>query len=162
MTQFCYEIKRPQANASMAIGQLAERTNCNVPTIRYYEEIGLLPTARRSSNGHRKYDESTVELLTFIRHCRDFGFSIECIKELVSLSQNGQQACGSVRDVVQERLEMVSAKLIELQALEQRLKLFVKSCSDLCSEGPAPQCSILKDIISPSPDVADKNRGCCG
>ena len=162
MVQSISEVKRVKPKASMPIGKLADLTNCNVPTIRYYEEIGLLPVPRRSLSGHRLYDDTTVELLTFIRHCRDFGFSIDCIRELISLSKNGHLACGSVRDVVQQRLEMVREKLLELQALEHRLGTFVESCSDSCSDGPAPQCSILKEIIAPPTNGNAPQRGCCG
>ena len=59
------------------IGELAKETATTTPTIRYYEEIGLLPPASRKPGGQRIYDESTLLLLTFIRRCRDFGFSID-------------------------------------------------------------------------------------
>ena len=76
----------------LAIGALAERTGCSVPTIRYYEEIGLIPAARRRASGHRVYDAKSEELLTFIRRCRDFGFPVEQVRELVALSNSDPPA----------------------------------------------------------------------
>jgi MerR family copper efflux transcriptional regulator len=64
------------------IGALAEQTGCSVPTIRYYEQIGLIPAARRRSGGHRVYDAAAVQQLGFIRRCRDFGFALEQIRAL--------------------------------------------------------------------------------
>jgi DNA-binding transcriptional MerR regulator len=85
----------------LTIGALAERTGCNVPTIRYYEEIGLIPAAKRRPSGHRYYDSSAEELLTFIRHCRDFGFPIEQVRELVSLARSDERDCFETRDIAQ-------------------------------------------------------------
>ena len=67
-------MKTQDPESGWTIGGLAERTRCNVPTIRYYEEIGLIPPAKRRPSGHRYYDAAAAQLLTFIRHCRDFGF----------------------------------------------------------------------------------------
>ena len=72
-------------NARLSIGFVARQTGCTVPTIRYYEEIGLLPPAGRTEAGQRQFDERTIRRLGFIRRCRDFGFSIEQVRELVGL-----------------------------------------------------------------------------
>ena len=63
----------PAANG-LSIGTLAERAGCNVPTIRYYEEVGLLPRPDRRAGGHRTYGHDDLRRLTFVRRCRDFGF----------------------------------------------------------------------------------------
>ena len=86
-------MKTLRAEAGWTIGALAERTGCNVPTIRYYEEIGLIPLAKRRPSGHRYYDAAAKELLTFIRHCREFGFPIEQVRELVSLARSDERDC---------------------------------------------------------------------
>jgi DNA-binding transcriptional MerR regulator len=67
------------------IGALAQRTGCSLPTIRYYEEIGLIPKAKRAGNGHRTYSTTDFRTLLFIKRCRDFGFPIEEVRTLVSL-----------------------------------------------------------------------------
>ncbi|HSV60040.1 MAG TPA: MerR family transcriptional regulator [Variovorax sp.] len=64
-------------NLMVSIGVLAKQTGCTVPTIRYYEQIGLLPAGPRTEAGRRHYDETAAQRLTFIRRCREFGFSIE-------------------------------------------------------------------------------------
>ena len=89
------------------IGALAEQTGCSVPTIRYYEEIGLIPRAKRRSSGHRVYDPSAGQLVGFIRRCRDFGFTIEQVRSLTSLSRNKLRDCAEARDIAQEHLGAV-------------------------------------------------------
>ena len=89
------------AEAGLTIGALAERTGLNVPTIRYYEEIGLIPAAKRRPSGHRFYDGEAEQLLTFVRHCRDFGFPIEQVRELVSLAKSEERDCFETRDIAQ-------------------------------------------------------------
>lgn len=147
--------------AGLTIGALAERTGCNVPTIRYYEEIGLIPPAKRRPSGHRYYDAAAEELLTFIRHCRDFGFPIEQVRELVSLARSEERDCFETRDIAQAHLDAVRAKLTEMKALERSLTRFVDSCSAMCAGGPAAQCTILKDL-SLANSIATSKPGCCG
>ena len=70
------------------IGQLAERTGCKVQTIRYYEQIALMPKAARTAGNQRRYGRWHLERLAFVRHSRELGFSLEAIRELLSLVDN--------------------------------------------------------------------------
>ena len=129
----------------LKIGTLAEWTGTNAPTIRYYEEIGLLrsPDAARRGHGLRRAE---LERLTFIRRCRDFGFSIGQVRLLVALVQDPQSSCTHARDLAQEHLAAVRAKLTELKALERSIAAFVASCDASCAGGPGPDCVILDDL----------------
>ncbi len=71
-----------------SIGELSRRTKVKVPTIRYYEEMGLLAEAERTSGNQRRYDKAGLERLSFIRHARDLGFSIEAISSLIELQEH--------------------------------------------------------------------------
>ena len=96
---------------NLRIGALAERAGTNAPTIRYYEEIGLLRQADRQAGGQRAYGEEDVRRLMFIRRCRDFGFSIERVRSLVALVEDRERSCMDARDLAQEHLMAVRAKL---------------------------------------------------
>jgi DNA-binding transcriptional MerR regulator len=98
--------------------------------------------------------------MAVIRSCREFGFSIEQVRELVSLSTNSQLPCDETREVAQTHLNAVKAKLVELRQLEGNLTRFIQSCTENCIGGPAPQCNILENIGSSSaqPFAA---KGCC-
>lgn len=136
--------------ANLKIGGLAERTGTSAPTIRYYEEIGLLRSADRQSGGQRVYGDADVKRLTFVRRCREFGFSIEQVRSLVALLQDPQSSCMHARDLAQEHLAAVRAKLSELKALERSMVAFVVSCDASCAGGPGPDCVILDDLSNPS------------
>src|SRR4051812_35809716 len=110
------------------IGSLAQGTGCTSPTIRYYEGIGLLPKATRRPNGQRTYTDEDFRRLTFIRRCRDFGFSIEQVRRLVELTTSPERDCVEARDVAQLHLDEVRGKLEELRALERSLVDFVATC----------------------------------
>jgi DNA-binding transcriptional MerR regulator len=103
--------------ARLKIGALAERTGTNAPTIRYYEEIGLLRSADRRSGGQRIYGDDDVKRLTFIRRCREFGFSIDQVRSLVALVQDPQSSCMHARDLAEEHLRAVRTKVAELKGL---------------------------------------------
>jgi DNA-binding transcriptional MerR regulator len=132
------------------IGVLAERTSTNAPTIRYYEEIGLLRAADRREGGQRMYGEEDVKRLTFIRRSRELGFSIEQVRSLVSLIEDRERSCMHARDLASEHLEAVRDKLRELQALERSIQSFVRRCDTTCAGGPGPDCTILVDLAAPA------------
>ena len=133
----------------LRIGALAERAGTNAPTIRYYEEIGLLRRADRQTGGQRAYGEEDVRRLAFIRRCRDFGFSIEQVRSLVALVQDRERSCMEARDLAHEHLTAVRAKLSELKALERSIAGFIATCNASCAGGPGPDCTILEDLAKP-------------
>jgi MerR family transcriptional regulator, copper efflux regulator len=132
--------------AKLKIGGLADRTGTNAPTIRYYEEVGLLRPADRQSGGQRTYGDADVKRLTFIRRCRDFGFSIEQVRSLVALVEDRDRSCMDARDLAQAHLTAVRARLTELKALERSIAGFVANCDASCAGGPGPDCVILEDL----------------
>jgi len=80
----------------LTIGELARRSGYAVQTLRYYEQIGLMPKPPRSSGGQRRYGEDLQRRLLFIRHARDLGFEIEDIRSLLDLASRPDQPCASV------------------------------------------------------------------
>lgn len=150
----------------VTIGTLAERTGLAVSAIRYYEEIGLVPEASRKPSGHRVYGKDAEQLLTLIRRCREFGFSLDDTKALASLAASQNRDCVEARDIAQVHLDAVRAKLAEMRALESTLAQFVETCDSQCAGGPAPQCVILADLgaadATKAAPVKPARRGCCG
>jgi len=139
----------------LSIGEVARQTGLTVPTIRYYEEVGLLPPAPRSDAGRRHYGEAAVRRLAFIRRCRDFGFPLEAVRGLIGLVDEAQRPCVEVRDIAALHLTEVRHKLAELQALERSLSAIVRSCDKGCAGGAVVDCSILEDLEGAS-------SRCCG
>jgi DNA-binding transcriptional MerR regulator len=136
------------SHPGITIGQLASRTSTNVPTIRYYEEIGLLPDAQRAANGHRYYVNADVTRLGFIKRCRDFGFPIEQVREMVKLFDNGDSPCVEIRDLANTQLELVRSRIGQLRQLEDKLMAFVASCDANCSTGKSRECNIIEDLCT--------------
>ena len=150
------------ASGNLGIGALAERAGCNVPTIRYYETIGLLPRAARREGGYRTYDETDVDRLIFIRRCRDFGFSIDDVRRLLALAENPSRNCDEARDQTQAHLDAIRTKLDELKALERNLARLVADCTMACLGGPTRDCLIFQEIKQPKPlPSTAKGSGCC-
>lgn len=150
-------------SAKLSIGVVAKRTGATVPTVRYYEEIGLLPPAGRTEAGQRNFDEATVRRLVFIRRCRDFGFSIDEVRELVGLVDQPDRPCTDVRDIASAHLREVRRKLDELNALAASLDAVVCGCDSACAGGPAVDCTILENLAIPADQARVAQRvGCCG
>lgn len=148
--------------SDIGIGSLAVQSNCSVPTIRYYEEIGLLPKAARSGNGRRTYGGTELRRLIVIRRCRDLGFSIEKIRVLLTLIDNPEQDCASARDLASAHLLDVAGKLRELHKLKRALKTVIADCNENCLGGSAGACVIFDDpAISQSSSAGAAESGRC-
>ena len=130
----------------MRIGTLSERTGTSVPTIRYYESIGLLPRALRQEGRQRVYGERDVERLTFIRRCRDFGFSVAQVRSLEALRRDRSRSCLELRELAATHLSDVRARIRELEGLTASLEAFVDTCDATCAGGAGPDCTILDDL----------------
>lgn len=127
----------------VAIGKISEATGVKVPTIRYYEQIGLLPTPPRTEGNRRSYGRDDAERLTFIRHARELGFEIDQIRTLLSLQDRPEQSCQDADSIAKARLVEVRAKIASLQALEAELERMVVGCS----HGRVEECQVI-DILA--------------
>lgn len=130
----------------LKIGTLAERTGTTTPTIRYYESVGLLPRANRQGGGQRRYGEADVRRLTFIRRCREFGFTVAQVQTLAGLVEDPSRCCTEARDIAAVHLGTVQAKIAELRALERMIAAFVHRCDTSCAGGPGPACVPLAQL----------------
>ncbi|MEO8316887.1 MAG: helix-turn-helix domain-containing protein [Bradyrhizobium sp.] len=135
----------------MRIGILAEMAGTTVPTVRYYEQIGLLRPAARQGGGQRTYDREDVRRLAFVRRCREFGFSIDEVRALLSLTGDRNASCTDARDLAGRHLEAVRSKLAELKALETSIASLVSTCNSTCAGGVATDCSIFVDLNGDAP-----------
>lgn len=127
----------------LSIGELSKRTNVKVPTIRYYEEMGLLPEAERTSGNQRRYDKAGLERLSFVRHARDLGFSIEAISSLIELQEHPDRSCEAAANIAASQLASVRSKIKRLKALERELNRISKGCN---GEGSSEDCYVLASL----------------
>ena len=123
-----------------SIGQLGKLTNTKVPTVRYYEQIGLVTPLFRSDGGQRRYDQSSVRRLGFVRHAREMGFTLDAIRQLLSLADRPTASCEPVDGIVREQLEDVNRRLANLQAIRDELQRMLAECEG----GEASHCRILE------------------
>lgn len=137
----------------LSIGDVARQAKCSVAAVRYYEEVGLLPSASRRSGGHRVYGTVDLNRLSFIRRCRDFGFTVAETRELLAVAKPGTP-CVEAREIAAARLRTVRSKLVELQALESSLAGFVRTCSSTCAGGTVEDCTLFDDISRQTPRPA--------
>lgn len=138
----------------LSIGTLAGRTGAKVQTIRYYEQIGLMPEPGRSEGGQRRYSEADLDRLAFIRHSRQLGFSLEAIRELLNLSDSPEQSCAQVDAVAQKQLREVEARIARLEALRVELQRMIGECS----ADRVADCRILEVLRDHEECLADHDR----
>ncbi|RWR30046.1 MerR family transcriptional regulator [Sinirhodobacter populi] len=124
----------------LTIGKLAQDTGVKVPTIRYYEQIGLLPEPGRSTGNQRLYGQGQLERLRFIRHARDLGFPLEAIRDLLSLSDRPEQPCAAADGIARAQLDAVRARIRRLKALEGELERMVAQCA----HGTIRDCRVIE------------------
>jgi len=124
----------------LTIGKLGAAAGVKVPTIRYYEQIGLLPDAERSTGNQRLYSRAAQDRLAFIRHARELGFSLEAIRDLLSLSDRPDQSCAEVDAIARAQLKAVEARIARLMALKGELERMV----DHCAGGRIADCRVIE------------------
>jgi DNA-binding transcriptional MerR regulator len=104
------------------IKELARQAGVNAPTIRYYEEIGVLPPPNRADNGYRVYDEQDLERLCFVTRARSLDFSLEEISEILGFRERGEAPCAYVIGQIAAKIEDVDHKITELSRLKEELQ----------------------------------------
>ncbi len=105
----------------MRIGELAEQVGVNPKTVRYYEDIGVLPEPERTPSGYRVYDEADVDRLVFVKTAQRLGMTLDEVKEILALRDRGEQPCSYVRDVLRRERAHIDQRITELQALRSEL-----------------------------------------
>ena len=125
------------------IGQLSEETGFSIQTIRYYESLGLLPAPDRSDSGYRKYDESYLQHINFIKNAKNMGFTLDEIKELIHLKSSNDALGKDVKHMVKLKMEELAKQIKELENTYNYLASLNQSCS---GKMQTKNCPILKQL----------------
>lgn len=129
---------------NMPIGELARRSQVKVPTIRYYEQIGLLPSAPRTDGNQRRYSQTEVDRLNFIRHSRELGFEIEDIRDLLAMTAAPQASCHQADSIALAHLAEIDRRIGQLTALRSELARMVSECG----HGRVCDCRIIEALAN--------------
>jgi Cu(I)-responsive transcriptional regulator len=129
----------------LTIGELGRRTDTKVETIRYYEQVGLLPAPARTPGNYRAYHTAHLKRLTFIRRSRELGFSIDQIRALLDLADQRERSCEAVDIIAKQHRAEVDRKIADLRALRHELDSMI----DQCRHGTVAECRIIESL-SPS------------
>ncbi len=113
---------QPNSAPTMRIGDLANRFTLNPRTIRFYEDVGVLPPAERTDAGHRLYGDADVERLGFVRTAQRFGFSLDEIREILAFRERGERPCGYVVGVLDRRVDQLGSQIAEMHSLKTTLE----------------------------------------
>lgn len=129
----------------MRISQLAKAAHCDLETVRYYEKINLMPEPSRNDSGYRIYNQSHLDRLNFIRHCRSLDMPLKEITSLLHFRDNPSLKCDQVNQLIDEQLISVENKITMLKGLKEQLHALRNRCDDNHMAG---DCGILKGLDS--------------
>jgi DNA-binding transcriptional MerR regulator len=127
---------------ALSIGELARRTATKVQTIRYYEQIGLLPEPDRNSGNQRRYGGASLQRLAFVRHGRELGFSLEAIRDLIQLSEEPSRSCAEADLIARKHLAEVESRIERLTALKKELQRMITTCAG----GTVSACRVMETL----------------
>jgi DNA-binding transcriptional MerR regulator len=128
------------------IGEIAAKAGITVDTLRYYEKLGVLPRARRSSGGFRQYGDDVLRHVRFIRQAQALGLTLKDVRQLViDQGRPGRDRCRKVRDLLAVRLEDVDQKLAELREFRRTLRGHLDAC-EKALEGASPACPVMEEL----------------
>ena len=123
-----------------SIGALSRETGIKVPTIRFYESIGLLPKPPRTESNRRIYGDEAVGRLKFIRHARELGFELPAIRQLLALTDQPQRSCAEVDAIAREHLREIDSRIDRLTALGAEVRRMLRQCM----HGRIADCRIVE------------------
>lgn len=127
------------------IGEIAKLAEVTPDTIRYYEKQKMMEHGLRTEGGFRLYTEDDLQRLKFIRHARQLDFSLESIRELLSIRIDPQHhTCQESKSIVQARLNEVEARIQELQTMRLSLQRLNDACCG--TSHSSVYCSILETL----------------
>ncbi|GJD46394.1 HTH-type transcriptional regulator HmrR [Methylobacterium cerastii] len=126
----------------IAIGELSQRTGVKVPTIRYYEQVELMPVPPRSAGLQRRYGEADVARLNFIRHSRELGFEVDAIRELLTMNAHPDRSCADVDLIARRHLAEVDRRIERLMALRGELDRMISECG----KGRVGECRVIETL----------------
>ncbi|WP_456386698.1 MerR family transcriptional regulator [Profundibacter sp.] len=124
-----------------SIGQLSRKSGVKVPTIRYYEQIGLIAAPERTAGNQRRYTVAGFKRLSFIRHCRDLGFSLNDTREFLKLGEHPEQQCDDAHEIAARHLASLRDKIAKLKRLEAELARISR-----CSADNLGECAVLETL----------------
>ena len=127
----------------MTRGEVARRSGLSPSTVRYYEQLGLLPEPRRTSGGYRVYTEADLERLYVIKRAKELGFSLRRVRELLHLTYSHEMCPEHIREHVLYHLQEVRRKIQDLQRIEQTLSALLTDCN---RRAPAAECPIVEAL----------------
>ena len=131
-----------RTDISVTIGEAAQQSGVSAKMVRHYEALGLLGTVARTDSGYRLYSPADVHTLRFIKRCRDLGFSMAEIAELVGLWQNRRRASSSVKRIAQKHVDELAQRIEAMQSMQRTLATLVGCCHG----DDRPDCPILDDL----------------
>jgi DNA-binding transcriptional MerR regulator len=133
--------------SSLSIGELGRRAGVKIPTIRYYEQAGLLPVPARTEGRQRRYGRDAVARLSFIRRARELGFDVPAVRELLGLSERPNRPCAEVDDIALHHVKDIDRRIAQLRALRSELQRAL----DACGHGRVGDCQVIEALAEQPP-----------
>jgi len=137
---FTLDQKQEQA---MKIGEIAQKSQCNIETIRFYEKEKLLTAPGREANGYRQYTKNHLVQLKFIRHCRSLNMGLADVRLLLDLKANPDLACEEINDLIDKQITEVHQQVESLHLLEEQLHALRATCQ---TSHKTVDCGILQNL----------------
>ncbi len=126
----------------LSIGDLSRRTGTKIPTIRYYEQIGLIEAPERSPGNQRRYAKSALERLSFVRHARALGLPLDAIRDLIRLSENPAMPCSDAHEIAASHLTSTRKRIAQLRRLEKELTRI----ASVCDADQIGDCNVIRAL----------------
>lgn len=136
--------KAPRKITTFTIGELSKATGTKIPTIRFYESIGILPQVPRTASNRRLYNQSAILKLRFIRHARELGFELDAIRTLLAMQEQPEASCEQADILARAQLAEVEMRITRLNAMREELQRML--CENTGNK--VAQCRIIETLAS--------------
>lgn len=134
---------------TLLIKELADRLDINPKTIRFYEEEGIIPKAKRSENNYRYYTEEDFKRLAFIKKARNLGMSINEIKEIFKIRETGEMPCCTVVSMLERHEKEIQEKINEMIKFKEKISQTIgnfRKNMDIGEKGEV--CGLIENLFT--------------
>ncbi len=137
-------MNKPSQMTSLTIGDLSKATGTKIPTIRFYESIGILPEVPRTASNRRLYNQGAILKLRFIRHARELGFELDAIRTLLAMQEQPEASCEQADILARAQLAEVEMRITRLNAMREELTRML--CEN--THNKVAECRIIETLAS--------------
>ncbi len=135
--------------SALKIGDVAKQSCVSVPTLRYYETLGLIAPPERGENGYRYYSPSVISQVLFVKKAQALGFALDEIRQILNVRDRGELPCDIVQSLLTQKIQQLTAQIFQMQAFKEELETYQAQWQGMTPQLAEAEICPLIETVTP-------------